>query len=88
VKFGKAGAAIQGNFDGTIFSLVASAIPKWQMIKLLMWVLRLNRLDHLDEIVYGDDDVEGDLDSIQLNLVASTIPKWTFKLLWWVQLLN
>jgi hypothetical protein len=43
----------------------------------------------LDEILYEDDDIEGDLDSIPLNPVASTIPKWrTFKLLWWVQLLN
>jgi hypothetical protein len=29
----------------------------------------------LDEILYGDDDIESDLDSIQLNPVASTIPK-------------
>jgi hypothetical protein len=28
----------------------------------------------LDEILYGDDDIEGDLDSIMLNPVASTIP--------------
>jgi hypothetical protein len=38
----------------------------------------------LDEIFYEDD-----LDSIQINSVASTGPKWwTFKLLWWVELLN
>jgi hypothetical protein len=43
----------------------------------------------LDEILYGDDDVEVDYDSILLNPEASTIPKWrTFKLLWWMQLLN
>jgi hypothetical protein len=37
----------------------------------------------LDEILYGDYDIEGDLDSILLNPVALTIPKWlTFKLLW------
>jgi hypothetical protein len=48
-----------------------------------------DRLVDLDEILYGDDDIEGNLDSILLNPVASTIPKWwTFKLLWWVQLLN
>jgi hypothetical protein len=43
----------------------------------------------LDEILYGDDDIEDDLDLILLNTVASTIPKWrTFKLLRWVQLWN
>jgi hypothetical protein len=43
----------------------------------------------LDEVLYGDDDIEGDLDSTLLNSVASVIPKWrTFKLLWWAQLLN
>jgi hypothetical protein len=42
----------------------------------------------LDEIVYGDDDIEGNLDSI-LNPVALTIPTWLiFKLPWWVQVLN
>jgi hypothetical protein len=40
-------------------------------------------------MLYGDDDIEDDLDSILLNPVASTIQKWrTFKLLWWVQLLD
>jgi hypothetical protein len=34
----------------------------------------------LDEILYGDDDIEGDFYSIPLNILASTIPKWrTFK---------
>jgi hypothetical protein len=48
-----------------------------------------NRLLNLDEILYGDDDIEGDLDSILLNPVASTITKWrTFKLLRWAQLLD
>jgi hypothetical protein len=43
----------------------------------------------LDEILYGDDDTEDDLDSMLFNPVASTITKWrTFKLLWWVQILN
>jgi hypothetical protein len=43
----------------------------------------------LDEILYGDNDIEDDLDSIIFNAVASTIPKWgTFKLPRWVQLLN
>jgi hypothetical protein len=42
----------------------------------------LNRLVDLDEILYGDDDIEDDLDSILFNTVASTIKKWhTFKLL-------
>jgi hypothetical protein len=41
----------------------------------------MNRLVDLDEIVYGDDDIEGDLDSTLLNPVALTIPKWLiFKL--------
>jgi hypothetical protein len=49
----------------------------------------LNRLVDLDEILYGEDDIEDDLHIILLKSVASTIPKWpTFKLLWWVQLLN
>jgi hypothetical protein len=44
---------------------------------------------YLDEILYGDDDIVDDLNSILLNPVASTIPnQQTFKLLWWVQLLN
>jgi hypothetical protein len=42
----------------------------------------------LDEILYGDDDIEGDLDSMLYYPVASTISKWTFKLLRWVHLLN
>jgi hypothetical protein len=29
----------------------------------------------LNEILFGDDDIEGDIDSILLNPVASTIPK-------------
>jgi hypothetical protein len=49
----------------------------------------MNRWVELDEIFYGDDDIEGDLDFILPNPVASTIPKWrTFNLLWCVQLLN
>jgi hypothetical protein len=48
-----------------------------------------NRLVDLDEILYGEDGIEGDLYTILLNPVASTVPTWrTFKLLWWVQLLN
>jgi hypothetical protein len=44
---------------------------------------------NLDEILYGDDDIEDDLDSTLFNAVALTISKWrTFKLLRWVQLLN
>jgi hypothetical protein len=35
----------------------------------------LNRLVNLDEILYGDDDIEGDLGSILLSSVASTILK-------------
>jgi hypothetical protein len=47
-------------------------------------VLLLKQLVDLDEILYEDD-----LTSILINLVASTIAKcWTFKLLWWVHLLN
>jgi hypothetical protein len=43
----------------------------------------------LDEILYGGDDIEDVLDSLMFNPVASIISKWrTFKLLWWVQLLN
>jgi hypothetical protein len=43
----------------------------------------------LNEILYGDDDIEGDLDPILFNSVVSTIPKWpTSKLLRWVLFLN
>jgi hypothetical protein len=43
----------------------------------------------LDEILYGDNDVEDDIDSLSLNPVASTIPKWrTLKLLRWCKFLN
>jgi hypothetical protein len=43
----------------------------------------------LDEIVYAGDGIEDDIDSILLNFVALSIKKLrTFKLLWWVQLLN
>jgi hypothetical protein len=49
----------------------------------------LNRLVDLDEILYGDDDIDDDLDSMHFNPVASTISKWrTFKLLRRVYLLN
>jgi hypothetical protein len=42
----------------------------------------LNRLVDLDEILYGDDDIEDDLDSMLFNPAASTISKWlTFKLM-------
>jgi hypothetical protein len=35
----------------------------------------------LNEIMYGDDDIDDDLDSMLFNRVASTISKWrTFKL--------
>jgi hypothetical protein len=43
----------------------------------------------LDEILYGDVDIEVDLDYILLNLIASTFPKWrTFKLFRWAKFLN
>jgi hypothetical protein len=36
----------------------------------------------VDEVLYGDDDIEDDLDSVLLNPLALTTPKWrTFKLL-------
>jgi hypothetical protein len=43
----------------------------------------------LNEILYGDGDIEGGVDSILLNPIASTFRKrWTFELLRWVQLLK
>jgi hypothetical protein len=49
----------------------------------------LNRLVDLDETLYGGDGIEYYLDYLPLNSVALTIPKLrTFKLLWWVQILN
>jgi hypothetical protein len=89
VKFGKAGAAIQGDLHVTFLNLVASAIPKWRKFKLLRWVLLLNRLVDLDEILYEDDDIEANLDYILFNPVASTVSKWrTLKPLKWVLLLK
>jgi hypothetical protein len=83
------GDCIEYYLDYILLNPVASTIPKWQMFKLLRWVLLLNRLVDLDEILYEDDDIEDDFYSILINPVASTIPKWwTLKLLWWVQLLN
>jgi hypothetical protein len=38
-------------------------------------MLLLNGLVDLDEILYGDNDVDGDLDPMLLNPVASTIQK-------------
>jgi hypothetical protein len=70
--------------DYVLFNPVASTIPKWRTLKLLRWMLLLNRLVNLDEILYEGDDIEVGLDPILLNLVASTIPKRrTFKLLRW-----
>jgi hypothetical protein len=75
---------IEYYLDYILFTPVASTIPKWRTFKLLRWVLLLNRLVDLDEVLYEDD-----LDFILINTVASIIPKWwTFKLMWWVQLLN
>jgi hypothetical protein len=49
----------------------------------------MNRLVDLDEILYGDDNVEDDLDFMLFIPVASTISKWrTFKLLRRVHFLN
>jgi hypothetical protein len=74
--------------DYLLFNRVASTIPKWQTFRHLRWVLLLNRLVDLDEILYEDEDIE-DINFILINPVASTIPKWwTFKLLWWMQLLK
>jgi hypothetical protein len=36
----------------------------------------LNRLEHLDEILYGGDGIMRDLDVITCNPIASTILKW------------
>jgi hypothetical protein len=44
--------------------------------KVLRWVLHLNRLVDLGEILCEDNDIEDDLDSILTNPVASTIPIW------------
>jgi hypothetical protein len=79
---------IEYYLDYALFNPVASTIPKLQTFKLPRWVLLLNRLVDVDEILYGDS-IEDDLDSTLLNTVASTVPKWRkFKILWWVQLLN
>jgi hypothetical protein len=68
VKFGR--QVLPFKLDITFFNLIASAIPKWRTSKLLRWVLLLNWLVDLDEILYGDDDIEDDIDSILLNLVT------------------
>jgi hypothetical protein len=49
----------------------------------------LNGSVDLDEILYGDDDIEDNVNSMLFSHVASTISKWpTFKLLRNVHLLN
>jgi hypothetical protein len=49
----------------------------------------LNRLVEMNEILYGDGDIEDVLDSMLFNPVASTISKWwAFKLLRRLHLLN
>jgi hypothetical protein len=45
-------------------------------VKLLRWVLLLNRLVDLDEMLYGDDGIDYYLDYILFNPITSTIPKW------------
>jgi hypothetical protein len=83
------GDGLEYYLESILLNPVASTIPKWQMFRLLKWVLLLNRLVDMDDSLYGDDDIEDDLDSILLTPVASTFPKWrTFKLLWWAQVLN
>jgi hypothetical protein len=72
-----------------LFNPVSSTIPKWRMFKYLRWVLLLNWLVDLNEILHGSDGIEYYFDNVLFNTVASTIPKWrTFKLLRCVQLLN
>jgi hypothetical protein len=50
---------------------VASITPKWRTFKLLWWVQLLNRLEDLDEILYGGDDIN-DIDAIFSNYIPST----------------
>jgi hypothetical protein len=76
------GDGIEDDLDSMLLNTVASNISKWRTFKLLRWMLLLNRLVDLDEVLCGDDDIEGDLDPILLNPVTSTIPKLrTLKLL-------
>jgi hypothetical protein len=49
---------IEYYLDSILLNLVASTIPKWRTFKLLRWVQLLNRLVHLDEILYEGDDIE------------------------------
>jgi hypothetical protein len=57
-------------FDCILFSPVALTIPKLRTFKLLRCVLLLKRLMDLDEILYGDDDIEDDLDYKLINPIA------------------
>jgi hypothetical protein len=83
------GHGIEYYLDYILFNPVASTTQKWWKLKLLRWAKLLNRLVDLDEILYGDDNIENDLDSMLRNPVASTISKWrTFKLLTSLHLLN
>jgi hypothetical protein len=52
------GGDIEDDFDAIPFNAVASTIPKWRTFKLLRWVQLLNRLEDLDEILYGGDRIE------------------------------
>jgi hypothetical protein len=48
---------IQYYLDYMLFNPVALTIPNLRTFKLLRWVLLLNRLVDLDEILYGDDGI-------------------------------
>jgi hypothetical protein len=52
------GDDIEDDIESTLFSAVASTIPKLRTFKLLRWVQLLNRLVELDEILFGDDGIE------------------------------
>jgi hypothetical protein len=52
------GDGIEYYLDYILFNPVASAIPKWRTLKLLRWVLLLNRLVDLDAILCGGDGIE------------------------------
>jgi len=52
------GDDIEDDLGSILFSAVSSTIPEWPTFKLMRLVQLLNRLVHLDEILYAGDDIE------------------------------
>jgi hypothetical protein len=58
MEFGRQVMPLKMTSTSHFFNLIASAIPKWWVFKLLRWVQLLNRLVDLNEILYEGDGIE------------------------------